>query len=212
MESKKKLALERLKERNFNFPFNKKVLALIEENLHRVQFVNDHIGVRDFLFICEEGLFYTGDFFVALDVECEKENSYQENLELMMQKYTDYPVEVYQKVIRFFEETSRILYVGVGLVESKVIDFDEFMIKVEEGMTEEEALKCVRCFPDWYRAVALDPDDIPYLSVKAEKYISKLKRIEQSLLNEQMNAILMKKELNETDQQTLKKLSCLLKV
>lgn len=208
---KKKIAWEYLKQKDFQFPFSEKVLALIEENLHRVQFVNDHIGVRDFLFISEDDTFYTSNFFVAIDVECEKEYSYQKNLELMLRKYIDYPVEAYQKLVHFFTNTNRTLYVGVGFVESIFINMDKYEEKLEEGLSEEEALKQLRNFPDWYKAVALDPDNISYLSAKAEKYINNLKRIEQIFWNEKMNIILMKKDLDEADHRELRKLSCLLK-
>lgn len=212
MERNKKTVWNKLKERNFRFPYSKKVMALIEENLHRVQFVNDHIGVRDFLFISEDDTFFTANFFVAFNVECEKSNSYQKNLELMLKKYIDHPSVAYQRTVDFFENTSRTLYVGVGFTESKTINYEEYTEKLEEGMTEEEALKCVRKFPEWYQEVALDPISVPFVSVKTESYINRLKRIEQNHWNEKMNTILMKEDLSETDHQELKELSCFLKV
>jgi len=212
MKLTKKEVWQKIKKRPINFPLKNDVIALIERNFDRVEFVKDHVGVRDFLFIAEETeniSAFTSNLFTAINVACEKDYSFKKNLELFLYKYNGDVVTSLNNLTELFETTKRTLYIGIGFKESQKIDEAKFTEEILSGkyQTQEEALKVIRKFPDWYASYAKDPRDINFITVKAEKFITDvLKPLEKSHITAQINNILLKNPLSDNDKVLLKNL------
>jgi len=212
MKLTKKEVWQKIKQRPFKFPLKEEVFSLIEENFDRVDFVIDHVGIRDFLFIVEDTpnlSAFTANLFTTINVACEKDYSFKKNLELSLYKYNSDASSSLKAVKELFEETERMLYVGVGFKESQKIDEAKFTEEILSGKyaTQEEVLKALRKFPDWYTSYAKDPKDINFITVKAEKFITDvLKPLEKSYIKIQLNDILLKEQLTKNDKELLKTL------
>lgn len=198
---------EKIKEREYEIPFKEEVFSLIEQNLSRVQFIKDHIGLRDVLFFSEVGTekFFSSTLFVALDVETEKNKSMEQNEEAFYKKYKDEPTKVMEELTHFFAHTERILYIGIGFIEttnpelrnkkvpvmtesgSEEIPLYDFLIMkgVQEGKASSyaEMSKLLRKFPEWYEEYATMPEEEDILTVKEEKIGKQelMKLIDQAL-------------------------------
>lgn len=199
----------KVKELDITFPLKKELFAIIDQHIERIEFVNDHVGVRDFLFLAENGTHYTSNFFVAINVECEKSYSFEKNLQLFMKKYDERPLISINRLVDLFENSQRTLYIGIGFKESEKFDQDEVIKKFFSGEfdTQEEILKDVRLFPDWYQRYARNPNEVRFLTVKAEKYINDvLKPLENAALKNQLNDILKKENLTNNDKFLLKEM------
>lgn len=206
----KKEVWKKIKTMDIDFPLRNELFSMIEENLERVDFTRDHVGIRDFIFVAEEGTHYTANFFVAINVECEKTYSYRDNLILFLQKYNDNPIKALKELADFFENTDRTLYLGIGFKESDKIVQEEVVEKYLSGnyTTQEEILKDVRKFPDWYAEYAKNPEEINFITVKAERYIKEvLKPLENESLKIQLNELLDKEELTINDRALLKEMA-----
>lgn len=210
MMQTKKEVWRKIKDREINFLLKNQLYSIIENYFERVEFVKDHVGVRDFLFLAEDGLSYTSDFFIAINVECEKSYSYSENLELFLKEYNDESIKALNGLENFFEKTNRTLYIGIGFKESEEINKEEFSSAFLSGKysSQEEILKIVRKFPEWYKDYAKYPEEIRFITVKAEKYITDVLRpMERLALKNQMNEILEKNDLSNSDKDLLKTLA-----
>lgn len=212
MKLTKKEVWQKIKQRPFKFPLKEEVFSLIEENFERVDFVIDHVGIRDFLFIVEDTpnlSAFTANLFTTINVACEKDYSFKKNLELSLYKYNSDASSSLKALKELFEETERMLYIGVGFKESQKIDEAKFTEEILSGKyaTQEEVLKALRKFPEWYSDYAKDPKDIQFITVKAEKFIRDvLKPLEKFSIKTKIDNILMKQELTENDKILLKNL------
>jgi len=210
---------EKIKERKYDIPFKEEVFSLIEQNLSRVQFIKDHLGLRDVLFFSEVGTeeFFSSTLFIALDVETEKNKSMEQNEEAFFKKCEDDPEEVIEELTNFFEQTERILYIGIGFVETtnpelrnkkipvltdrgnqEIPLYDYLIFKgVEEGKASSyaEMSKLLRKFPEWYEEYATMPEEENILTIKEEK---RGKKELMQLINE---------ALDKRDQETFYSLS-----
>jgi hypothetical protein len=210
MRITKKEVWEKIKERDINFPFKKELFTIIEEHFDRIDFIKDHVGIRDFMFIAEEDTKFTANFFVAINVECEKSYSYKKNLELFLAKYNANPLLALKELVDFFEQTERILYIGIGFKESEKIEEDKLAEELLSGKytTQEEILKAIRKFPEWYAEYAKYPEEVSFITVKAEKYIKEVLRpLEKIALKRQLDSLLLKDDLTNKDKELLKTLA-----
>ena len=212
MKLTKKEVWQKIKQRPFKFPLKEEVFSLIEENFNRVDFVIDHVGIRDFLFIVEDTpnlSAFTANLFTTINVACEKDYSFKKNLELSLYKYNSDASSSLKALKELFKETERMLYIGVGFKESQKIDEAKFTEEILSGKytTQEEVLKALRKFPEWYSSYAKDPKDIQFITVKAEKFIKDvLKPLEKFSIKTEIDEILLKEQLTENDKLLLKNL------
>ena len=213
MKLTKKEVWQKIKQRPFKFQLKEEVFSLIEENLDRVDFVLDHVGIRDFLFIVEDTpnlSAFTANLFTTINVACEKDYSFKKNLELSLYKYNSDTSTSLKAIKELFKDTERTLYVGVGFKESQKIDQAKFTEEILSGKytTQEEVLKALRKFPEWYANYAKDPNNISFITVKAENFINDvLKLLEKYNIKNQINSILLKRRLTEDDKLLLKDLT-----
>ncbi len=206
----KKAIWGKIKNLDFGITVSNELFAMVEENLHRVEFVKDHVGIRDFLFLAEKGTEYVADFFVAINVGCERSYTYKKNLDLFLQKYNDKPIEALAELADFFVNTERTLYIGIGFKNTEGIKEEDIIDKLlnNKYKTQEEILKDIRKFPDWYDEISKYPEDIKFLTVKTEKYIKEvLKPLENTALRKQLDGILEKDDLSNNDKKLLKELA-----
>lgn len=208
----KKEMLHRIQERDIEFKLKEDLFTLLEENIERIEYVTDHVGVRDFLFIAEKGTNYAADFFTAIDVDCDSTYDFSKNLEEFKKKCIDQPLKSFAELVTFFEKTERMLYIGVGFTESQLTEEDEKKIlrDFRGGLIKsyEEGARKYRNFPKWYKAFALEPEKINYISKKAETMINvHLKKAEENKLRQEIDKILDKKTITQKDKESLQSLS-----
>jgi hypothetical protein len=159
------------------------------------------------MFLAEEGTRYTADFFVAINVDCERSYTYEKNLELFLTKYNESAIKALKELVDLFENTDRTLYIGFGFKESDQLNEEEILEELLGGncATQEEVLKGARIFPDWYDKYAKTPEELQFITVKAERYIEEvLKPMEKVSLENKLNEILQKEDLKSSDKELLK--------
>ncbi|MED2737832.1 hypothetical protein [Bacillus toyonensis] len=203
----KQVVWNKIKERKYSSSMIEDIIKVIEQNFERIEFVKDHVGVRDFLFIAEEGTKYAADFFTSINVECEKDYSYLTNLRLWFKNNNANTDSAYKELVNFFDCTDRTLYIGIGFKESEVYLKEELAEEIlsQKYEVEEEILKKLRKFPKWFEEFAKWPEDINFITVKAERYIKKVLRpMEKEALKGKIDEILSKEKLSKTDKVLLK--------
>lgn len=203
----KQVVWNKIKERTFSSSMIEDIIKLLEQNFERIEFVKDHVGVRDFLFIAEEGTKYAADFFVSINVECEKDYSYLTNLKLWFKNNNANTDSAYKEMVNFFESTDRTLYIGIGFKESEVYLKEELAEEIlsQKYEVEEEILKKLRKFPMWFEEFAKWPEELNFITVKAERYIKKVLRpMEKEVLRGKIDEILSKEKLSDNDKTLLK--------
>lgn len=181
----KELVWEKIKEEtDMVFPYKLEVFELIDFHLDRIEFVKDHIGLRDFLFLAETGTHFTSDLFIAINTNVEKEMSVSEKEMAFMEKYKDDPDEVLEELENFFETTDRTLFVGIGFVETSSTEEEEISVLLDlqrgEIETVQEGLKNLRKFPRWYDLIAKMPEEVEFLTKSEEKKLI-MKKVDQIL-------------------------------
>jgi hypothetical protein len=195
---------ELAKNRNIDIPNKDELYRLLEANMHRIEFVNDHIGLKDFAFIAEVGSQFTDNLFIALDVKLSTHGHAEENEQGFFNAYDGDPIECLKKLRRFFSETERTLALGVGFIECLTTMEDHFkaMIGVTQGefKTMQEGLKKLRRFPVFYDRHAKTPEQ--FNEVENEKLKNKIEDTMQ-----QINDILDKKTQQEQDKIEFERLS-----
>ena len=189
----KKDIWNKIKERAFDFANKDEIFSIIENHLERIEFVKDHIGLRDFLFIAEEGTedSYVSNLFIATDVNASKHATMQENNQEFGKKVNEDPIEVLKELKLFLSSTQRPLYLGVGFIETISKQLRDTTVEVEtfDGIQEislldakiiggiqsgkyksaEEALKDLREFPHWYTEVSVMPEETKQLTIEEER-------------------------------------------
>lgn len=166
------------------------ILELLELHIDRIEFVKDHIGLRDFLFIAEEkAVEYELPVFSVFDLEVDSNDSAKNHL-LFHQSMIYDEDAVYDGLVSFLENTTRTLYVGIGFKESFLTNEDMFLahelLKSKKVKDKFEAMSRVRRFPKWYKAKV--PSDI----IKEEQLLSDLEELEIRLLVQLKDEILEK--------------------
>lgn len=227
----------KIKDRKFDIPYKEAVFSVIEENLHRIEFAKDHIGLRDFFFIAEQGTedFFTSNMFLAINVNVDKNNSLEENFEEFIKSYYENSDLMVAKLKSFFAKTNRTMFVGIGFVEStnpnlrktkvpffnpegKVEDVSLYelimSIAIKEGKAESEldAAKKMRLFPDWYDKFAKMPEDLDFVTISEENAeFEKEKKLELEKVTNEINLLLDKENHTEEDKEKFKELSIIYK-
>lgn len=161
--------LSKIKELLIAVPFQETIFSILEKNLHRIGFVKDHIGLRDFLFIAERESTYRDELFIALNVPVRKAYSLEENEEKMIQCYENRAYEVVASLQDFFKETERTLYVGIGFSNTAPTDEEYMSIEfshqtglIESKLQAHRELRMQK-FPLWYRENSMLPEEINHL-------------------------------------------------
>lgn len=132
------------------------ILALIEKNIHRVEFVKDHIGLKNFVFLAEkEATKFEFPYFACFNLDTQ-ENDEAHNFVSMNQALIYDLKEIQKDVKDFFVEEDGTLFVEIGFKESVPNQEDRFrvyqLLKKKEANDIQEAIAKVRKFPSWYKA------------------------------------------------------------
>lgn len=157
---------DNIKGLNIEIPFQDTIFTVIEKYIDRIEFVKDHIGLRDFLFIAETGTAYQDELFIALDVQARKSKTLEENEQEMLIQYENRPFTVVELLQRFFKDTERILYVGIGFQATEPTEEEYMMIEfsynsglIKSKLQAYRELR-VKKFPLWYSRHARLPEEI----------------------------------------------------
>lgn len=208
----KKEMLEKVKEINIDAPFLKEIYEFLDQHIDRVEFVKDHIGLRDFFFLAEEGTTFAASLFSAVNTNVRRGNSNEMNERAFQEAYLDDPIDVVKGLEEFFLHTDRTMYVGIGFSES---DLDEEQImKVREMLVSNqvedhyEALANSRKFPSWYEENAKYPSEIFFVTKEEEEKQAQdlLTQKKENIMTE-INALLDKEEKTEEDEKRFMELS-----
>lgn len=163
---KKSEILSKIKQLMIEIPFQETIFSILEKHLHKIEFVKDHIGLRDFLFIAEKGTAYQDELFIALDVPARKTFTLEQNEKEMLQCYENRPYTIVESLQRFFNETSRTLYIGIGFVRTEPTEEEYMSIEfsyqaglIESKLQAHRELR-MKKFPLWYRENAKLPEEI----------------------------------------------------
>lgn len=156
--------LEQIQALQIDVPLLEDIYALLEQYSHRICFVQDHLGVRDFLFLAEKGSDYHDECFVALDVPVKERDSLEAQEERLLQRYEAHTTVIVEWLTAFFEETDRILYIGIGFKDTTPTEEElasiEFSFQrgyIESRLAVYRQLR-IKKFPKWYQQHALSPD------------------------------------------------------
>jgi uncharacterized protein YpiB (UPF0302 family) len=130
------------------------ILELIGNNLNRIDFVKDYVGLKDFVFLAEKkATEFEAPAFGCFNVDIiPGENQY--NYTQMSQAFKFDLEEIFILIDDLFKTPDRKLYVGIGFKESAATSED--MLTVHRQLKNKEihdvyqALAKYRKFPDWY--------------------------------------------------------------
>ncbi|QST02350.1 hypothetical protein IMZ31_23145 (plasmid) [Pontibacillus sp. ALD_SL1] len=142
-----KMILEELNKRSFS-PELKKVFLTFSSNADRIEFVKDHYGFTNFIYLPELSKDHTDSDEYFLSLECtEKE---EEETAVLYFEIKD----IESNLDLFFQESSERLYIHIDFNESKMMQEEVFrayndLIK-EPSKSLDQALSSYRSFPDWY--------------------------------------------------------------
>lgn len=167
------------------------VFSLLEENLDRIEFVKEAIGLQDFLFIAQDGTeeFEDSPFYACFDVAIDPDNE-ELNFISMKKNMISAVDEILLRMTEFFSATDRTLYLWVVFEESSLEQTDMFRVmdklrsKVETSPFEAKAK--LRQYPEWF--IGKLPSEI----AEENNLLQKIKEYEESL-HETMQKELMKK-------------------
>lgn len=177
-------------------PFKETIFDLIERNLNRIEFVKDHIGLQDFLFLAEKGNYYKDDVFLISNAQVNKENTLEENEKEALVVYEMHPFMIISKLKDFFSQTNRVLAIGIGFknTEPTKEEFSsiEFSFKMGLIYSKLDVYREIRIkkFPRWYRDSALLPIEFnkKYITYSiSKKELSKeelFEKIDESITNQ----------------------------
>jgi hypothetical protein len=171
----------------------KPIYNLIREFPNRIQFVKDHNGVKNVLFISTEDATKKSIFeypaFAAFHYKGDTEEEYKKSIV----EYTS--EEIYKETKEFLETTIEPLYVGIGFTESYVTneDYFEVLYLMEDTKCNVvDAIVSLRRFPEWYGEEA----EYPFYILKEKEYLERMSLSEKEyLLNLKQTYLL---EMNET--------------
>lgn len=170
----KKQVWEKVKDRGLNTKFEQDFIDLIDQYLDRIEFVKDHVGLRDVVFVAEKNCDYKNNFFVALDVDASRHNTYEKNNDLFEKALETRELIALSELEKAFKETNRKIYLGIGFSESATYDQVEVINKVLNGppKSDAELLKDLRSFPEWYDKHAKYPEELNFIPKQIVYFIS----------------------------------------
>jgi uncharacterized protein YpiB (UPF0302 family) len=132
------------------------LFTLLENYMDRIEFVKDHVGLKDVLFVAEDNASgYRYPIFLCLDVNI-KFGDKDHNLVEMEKSIMHKDQQIKNSLIEFFVESQRMLYIRIGFKESVLKPEDAFIVyeAMEKKEIEDphEMLMKLRRFPSWYEA------------------------------------------------------------
>lgn len=204
----KKIVWENIKNRMYSFSNKNEIFELIEKHFERVEFVKDHIGVRDLLFFAERGTerHYPIDVFTAIDVHVEGAKTIEEKRISFKKKFNDQNELIMKDLLNFFTNTKRTLSIAIGFKETVLTETDELLISLalNEGKikTIHEGIRKVRRFPTWFEEYAIMPEEAEQEIEKGEPNLE----IKELILHE-INLLLKKEKRSEEEEEKLTYLS-----
>lgn len=154
------------------------VYQLIKEYAHRVQFVKDHNGVHNVLFLS------TADSAKSI-FEFPYFSAYQFDRDIpptIQNTVLEYaPEDIYTSTKNFLETTDSTLYVGIGFPECFVTneDYFEILYLMEDTKCNVvDAFVSLRRFPEWYSEEA----EFPFYILKEKEYLNQMQVVEKNYL------------------------------
>lgn len=158
------------------------IFELLNDNLHRIEFVKEAVGLKDLLFIAEKGAkeFEDNPLYACFDVPVEPEN--EELNYISMKKAMIVPYEdILLNIRTFFLKTDRTLYLWIAFKSSSLPQEDMFRVMENLRSKKEkstfEAKAKLRKYPNWF--IGKLPSEI----VQENIYISMLKEYEVDVHN-----------------------------
>lgn len=132
------------------------ILELVEQNLHRVEFVKDHLGLNNFVFLAErDATKFEFPYFACFNLDIQVDDD-AHNFVSMNQALIYDLKEIQKDIENFFTKEEGVLYVEIGFKESVPNQEDRFrvyqLLKKKEANDIQEAIAKVRKFPEWYKA------------------------------------------------------------
>lgn len=154
--------------------FQENIFDLINTHLDRVEFVKDHLGLRDFLFIAEKGTDYMDELFLVINADVNREKTLEDNELVLFNKYQNKAHLIVVALREFFHETDRTLTIGIGFNKSEPTEEESISIEYafQEGMIQSR-LKAhrdlrIKKFPKWYQENAKMPEDVEFFTIEEE--------------------------------------------
>lgn len=193
----KKEAWEKIKKLDIRIPFKERIFDLIEQNFNKIEFVKDHIGLKNFFFMAEYSTAYASEMFITLNVRYEKGSTLEEMEKMMYKKYTDDSIEVLKKLEEYLLEGEDVLAIGIGFEGSEPNETDtisvEYAYKKGKINSKLEGYRRIRekKMPLFFRSVACMPEDINKneLSIQDKEKLL-MKKIDDSLDKNDENSFL----------------------
>jgi hypothetical protein len=175
---------EKLLEEGFDIEFENDFIDIIEENFDRVEFVKDGIGLRDFLFISQLGIEgFLNPMFLIEDLAVENSEAFYSKEQKYLNNIEKREMVILSKLGKFFKETKRTLYLGVGFEENLEINDNEIIEMMQEAANKNTSIESImrekRKFPVWYANVAKMPEEVTFLNKNAEMYLTQYLEIDE---------------------------------
>lgn len=167
--------LKEIKKLNFNQDIYL-LLDLIEKNLESVEFVKDHNGLENFIFIAEkEATKFESPLFARFNqTNSRGTKSVSESLIFDLNEIVNHFKEV-------LTGKRKKIYIEIGFKDSALDQEDRFkayqMLKKKEMNNIQDALIKLKKFPDWYKA-SFSKDVRNYF-----EFLSEMESVEKRLLH-----------------------------
>jgi hypothetical protein len=181
--------LNKSKKRHFPFEMEE-LFDVFETNLDRIEFVKDHQGLENFVYISEiNEEEYVDDliYYACIETKNDVSTNYEEMEKQFSVLYDSN--EMVEELTRFFQFGKNTLYIQIDFLETKPSQEDSFQAYhlLKEGIvqTKEEALSHFKHYPDWYDAK--HANDI----LEEKNLLNDLEYAEKRLLHQ------LKKEIKE---------------
>lgn len=150
--------LNKLENRNLPTEVRNKILPILRENMNRIQFVKNFVGLKDVLYF-EELTMNLSDFPIFVSLNCPIKEAGNDKYELITAVYenaTTDTEEIVRKLELFFDDTNRTLFVDVAFEENLLTNDDmwEIFHEMENELEKEPFELMVRKYryPEWYQA------------------------------------------------------------
>lgn len=179
---KKKLMIE-LKKLQFTKEITP-IFDLVDLYIDRVEFVKDHVGLKNFVFLAEKDAYrYDYPYFANFNVETTNEGDMQ--YFTSVNKTAIYNANsIHKELKEKFEQTNETIYIEIGFKSAMPSQEEQFrvyqLLKSKECTNIQEALLKVRVFPSWYAAkpskeVMIETHLLDQLELAEKRLLAKLK-------------------------------------
>jgi len=167
------------------------IFELLIQNLHRVEFVKEAVGLRDLLFIAERGAkeFEDNPIYACFDVPIEPENEELNYLSLKKMMITPFE-DILLTLRTFFINTDRTLYLWLAFKSSSLPQEDMFRVienlRLKKEKSTFEAKAKLRKYPKWFDG------KLPSEVIEEANYIKMLHQFEIEVHHYMKNVLLKK--------------------